>query len=413
MALEYYSGNRLCLLNSGQAYFPALLSAIDEARAEIYLESYIFAADAIGQRVAQALSAAAARGVAVHVLVDGFGARHFERDFPPSLLSSGVQVLHFRRELAIFRLRRHRLRRLHRKLVVIDGRIGFVGGINIVDDQNEQPELGPRFDYAVRVEGPLLQALHRAVRQQWEVVSWASLQKRFGRPPGLTPDAMPVGEQRAAFVVRDNLRHRNDIANAYLEAIQSAREEVLIANAYFLPGFRFRHALFSAVQRGVRVTVLLQGPTDHPLFHLATQALYAALIRQGVRVFEYRQGFMHAKVAVVDREWATVGSSNIDPFSLLLAKEANIVALDKRFAGELKSSLLSALHDGAVELKEEDMRRLPWHVRLRSWISYELVRLLVGFTGYGPKDWRADEDQPEELRPGSRVGAESPKNPNA
>ena len=163
------------------------------------------------------------------------------------------------------------------------------------------------------------------------LVRWARLRRRLLEPPRHAPDDTPRGDMRAAFVVRDNLRHRRDIEEAYLEAIGAAQQEILLANAYFLPGRRFRRALADAAQRGVQVTVLLQGRVEYRLLHHATQALYGALLGGGIRIFEYHQSFLHAKVAVIDGRWSTVGSSNIDPFSLLLAREANVIVADARF----------------------------------------------------------------------------------
>lgn len=382
MKPEFVAGNRLTLLNSGHEFFPALLAAAAAAEQEIHLETYIFADDPVGQAVAAALAAAAGRGVTVRLLVDGFGARDLAPQLVAQMEAAGVQLLFFRREVTHWRMRRHRLRRLHRKLAVIDGRLAFVGGINIIDDNNAAPELRPRFDYAVRMEGPLVRQVHVAVRRMWEMVVWASFKRRFRGRKAPLPELAEAGEQRAAFLVRDNIRHRLDIAQGYLDAIRGARQEILIANAYFLPGLRFRRALRDAARRGVRVTLLLQGRSDHPLLHYATQALYGALLAQGIRIFEYRRSFLHAKVAVVDEDWATVGSSNIDPFSLLLAKEANVVVLDPGFAAGLKSSLQQALAAGAVELHLQELAHLSWHARLRRWLSYGLVRLLVGLSGY-------------------------------
>lgn len=396
MALEFVPGNRLKLLNSGQEYFPALLADIDAAQSEVYLESYIFADDETGSAVVTALERAALRGVLVRVLVDGFGAANFAADFLPRLAASGVQAMLYRPELARFNFRRHRLRRLHRKLVIIDFSVAYVGGINIVDDNNAPSGLGPRYDYAVRIEGPVLSQIHRAARRMWEVVAWVNFKRRYRitAPPSL-PLHPPAGDgQLAAFLLRDNIRHRNDIADAYLDAIHAASSEILLANAYFLPGFRFRHALRTAARRGVQIVILLQGLSDHPLLHYATQALYGSLLEDGVRIFEYKKSFLHAKVAVIDGEWATVGSSNIDPFSLLLAKEGNIVAIDRNFAGELRRSLDTAMAIGASEIKADDLGRIPLHSRLLRWLSYGVVRLMVGLAGFGPKHWQANEEKP-------------------
>jgi cardiolipin synthase len=391
MGTEFIPGNRLTLLNSGREYFPALLAAIAAAQTEIHLESYIFADDPVGHEIASALCLAAQRGVLVNVTVDGFGARNFAADFQPQLAEAGVRTLFYRPEISPFRLRRHRLRRLHRKLVVIDGRIGFVGGINIVDDDNAPEDMRPRYDYAVCVEGPVVGDIHHAARRMWEIVTWANFKRRFRLTPVARSGCQPAGEQRAAFLIRDNIRHRNDILHAYIDAINAAREEILIANAYFLPGLRFGRALFAAARRGVKITILLQGKTDHPLMRYAAQTLYATGLALGMRIFEYEKSFLHAKVAVIDREWATVGSSNIDPFSLLLAKEANLIVRDPVFAGELRASLHEAMHSGSREMLREEIQQRGWHSRFLRWLSYSTVRLLVGLAGYGDHHWLGEE----------------------
>jgi cardiolipin synthase len=385
MAAEFLTGNRLTLLNSGAEYFPALLAAIGEARHEIHLESYIFEDDSTGRAVAAALGHAAKRGVTVRVLVDGFGSRDFAERLMPGLLAAEVQALVYRPDLARFQLRRHRLRRLHRKLVMVDGRLAFVGGINVIDDLNTPHGAPARYDYAVRVEGPLLAPIRRALYRLWEIVVWAKLNQRYRLGLAALEAPAPVGEQSAAFIMRDNFRHRRDIEEAYLAAIAEARHDILIANAYFLPGRRFRRALSDAVGRGVRVTILLQGRIEYRLFHYAAQALYGKLLGAGMRVFEYRSSFLHAKVAVIDQQWATVGSSNIDPFSLLLAKEANVVVRDTRFAEQLRRSLGQAMDDGATELHPQLWQQLPWHARCLRQISYNLVRFAFGIAGYGGK----------------------------
>jgi cardiolipin synthase len=192
----------------------------------------------------------------------------------------------------------------------------------------------------------------------------------------------PAGHVSAQFLVRDNLRHRRDIETAYLAAIDGAQHQVLIANAYFLPGRRFRRAVLAAAARGVKVTLLLQGQVEYALLHYATQSLYAELLAGGVEVAEYRKSFLHAKVAVVDEDWATVGSSNIDPFSLLLGREANVVIKDRVFAGQLRTSLERAMHAGAIAIRLEDLQRRSWLDRVLSRLAFATVRLLIGISGY-------------------------------
>lgn len=377
--------NDVVLLENGTQYFPALEAAIDLASCEIYLETYIYEDDQTSRRITNALSRAAKRGVRVRVLVDGFGGRSFVAGPMGALQAAGVTVLIYRQEIRLISLRRHRLRRLHRKLVVIDARVAFVGGINILDDLTEGGPLQPRFDYAVRVEGPVVAQIVATVRRMWRLVSWAHLRRREKGVTHAPLMARPAGKVRAGFVIRDNLGHRRDIEDAYLRAIHRAREEVVIASAYFFPGRRFRRALTLASRRGVRVILLLQGLSDHPLLAYATRALYPYFLGRGIRLFEYHRSYLHAKVAVVDCHWATVGSSNIDPFSLLLAREANLVIEDHALAQQLRDSLAIAMRDGAVELRSEEWGRLPVLKRAATWFSYQFVRLAIGIAGFRSK----------------------------
>ena len=381
MTVEMLSGNKLRLLLNGSAYFPALEQAFDAAKKEIYLETYIFADDRTGRRIAAALVRAAGRGVSVHVLVDGFGSKGMFEQTRQLLSAANIEVLIFGPKTSPLTLRRKRLRRLHRKLVVVDARLAFIGGINIIDDMHTPRHTPPRYDYAVRIEGPLIASVLDETERLWHRVAWASLRRSAQRHPRVS--AAPRGKQRAALVVRDNLSHRSDIEEAYLAAIAEAREEIIIANAYFFPGARFRHALRRAAKRGVRVLLLLQGRVEYVLLHYATRALYGSLLDAGVEIFEYHKSFLHVKVAVIDQRWATVGSSNIDPFSLMLAREANIVVDDVAFSKELRRSLHDHMQDGAKVVAKSAWHRQPLWRRALIWSAYGCARLLMGLIGYG------------------------------
>jgi cardiolipin synthase A/B len=393
--LDYTSGNRLTLLKNGGQYFPALVAAIDAATAEVFLETYIFADDRTGNAVADALVRAAARGVATHLLVDGFGAKEFAPRFREMLSRANAEVLVFRPAVSPWPpwRQRARLRRMHRKLASIDGVVAFVGGINIIDDYDTPDQKPPRYDYAVRIEGPLAARVRAEASKLWTRVSWATFGKRWRRWPGFAaltgraprhtlpvPESTPGG-QRAALVVRDNLRHRRDIEEAYLELIDAARDEVVIASAYFFPGRRFRIALARAARRGVNVTVVLQGKIEYRLVYYASRALYRPLLLEGVRIQEYHRSFLHAKVAVFDGRIASVGSSNIDPLSLLLAREANVFVDDAAFAGQLRASLHEAIENGSLAIARR-RRRLPYLLRVLIWISYRIARLLIAYYGF-------------------------------
>jgi cardiolipin synthase len=382
MRVHFLAGNRVTLLRSGTEYFPALLAAIHAAKTEIFLETYIYAGDGTGQRVTRALCDAASRAVAVHVLVDGFGSKDMPKRIRQQLLDAGAQILVYRPKISPWTLRRDRLRRMHRKLAVVDGRVAFVGGINVVDD-TETPDRGrPRHDYAVRVEGPLLGPIHDAALRLWNRVAWRSMRRGLRVTHWAAPDTAREGDQRAAFVVRDNFRHRRDIEHAYLAAIESAREEIVIACAYFFPGSRFRRTLVRAAARGVRVVLLLQGRVEYVWLHYASRALYGTLLDAGIEIHEYHRSFLHAKVAVIDGHWATVGSSNIDAFSLLLAREANVVVEDRAFAVALRRSLHGAMEKGATAVPKRRWFALPLWRRIPIWIAYGIARVAIGMVGF-------------------------------
>ena len=382
MALRFIPGNTLALLKNGEQYFPALVEAFDAATREIFFETYIFADDETGSLICDALARAAGRGVAVHMLLDGFGARDFAPRFGRMLEQAGARLLIFRPKISPLTLRRNRLRRMHRKLAVVDGKLAFVGGINVIDDYPLGGPMPPRFDYAVRIEGPLVRDVWFEAAKLWARLEWLNTRRRWrvAPPPLPAPNANSPGTQSALLLVRDNFRHRRDIEDAYLELIAGATGEVLIAIAYFLPGRRFRRALVDAARRGVRVVLIVQGLTDHPVMQYASRALFGAFLEAGIEIHEYTRSELHAKVAVFDGVLASVGSSNIDPFSLVLAREANIFISDGRFASSLRTSLYEAI-ESSQQVPSLAWKHLGWQVRMRIWAAYGFTRVMTSLSG--------------------------------
>jgi cardiolipin synthase len=374
-------GHTLTLLHNGAEYFPRLIAAIDSATRSVYLETYIYATDATGRQVSDALQRAAQRGVRTHLLLDGYGSSEFPQSWQEELLAAGVEVLKFRPQISWLTLRRQRLRRLHRKLVVVDERIAFIGGINIVDDIPGREIPVPRLDYAVEVQGMTVNRMYASTRRMWTLVSWTNFRRQRERIR-LRPNSPQSPLEMVTFLLRDNLRHRRDIEQAYVRAITGARHEIIIANAYFLPGQHLRYALQDAAQRGVTVVLLLQGMAEYRLQHYATLALYDDLMRSGMQIYEYHASYLHAKVAVVDENWATVGSSNIEPFSLWLAREANLVVRDAGFAGSLRASLLHEMAHGAHFVEHSTWSKRSLWMRLVTRASYAFMRLLTSVIGY-------------------------------
>jgi cardiolipin synthase len=385
---RFMPGNAIGLLRNGVEYFPALIAAIDDAEREVWLETYIFADDDAGHAVADALVRATRRGVTVRVLIDGWGAKLYLSDaLARKLEDGGVVLMKYRPEVAPWQFRSHRMRRLHRKLCHVDGRIAFVGGINIIDDMNTPGHKPPRVDFAVSVRGPLLASIVQTMQRVWAIVEIAQLKTSDVPLFPSDPEMELAGTQTAMFVIRDNLRYRSDIEHAYLAAIRGARTEILIATAYFFPGADFRHALIAAAARGVRVTLLLQARVEYKLLHWASRALYGQLLAAGVAIQEYHRSFLHAKVAVIDDRWATVGSSNIDPYSFLMAREANVCVRDQAFADRLRHELLAMIAEGARTVPPQRWVERARIEKALSWIAYGIVRVAMGVLRYGGDEW--------------------------
>ncbi len=402
--------HQLRLLKGGEAFFPALIEAIDGARAEVLLETYIFDFERSVTAVAVAIEAAAQRGVRVQIVVDGVGTGDVPVEWQRRWKAAGVRWRVFNPARGWRLMLPKRWRRLHRKLCVVDGRVGFCGGINLLDDYFD-PNHGaldhPRFDFSVRVVGPLVADMHDTMTRLWARLQVAreTRQRDFGdalravldaaqagtdmADEGMKSDVEPPPTQHAgqgalaALVLRDNVRFRRSIEGNYRLAIGLAKSEILIANAYFIPGVQLQRALKRAARRGVRITLLLQGRYEYFMQYHASRAVYGVMLQAGIQIIEYDASFLHAKVAVMDSAGgalATVGSSNLDPLSLLLAREANVFVRDDAFAGELRAHLLEAIAQGRRVAPDAITR---WSIVSRglNWVAYALMRGLVFVSG--------------------------------
>jgi len=381
MTTRFREGNQIQLLHCGAEFFPALEKALDEAQHEVYLQTYIFEEDDSGKRIAEAFKRAAARKVKVCVLVDGFGSGSMSKQFERDMLDAGVHLLFYRRGFPLFSFKLSRLRRLHAKVAVMDGKVAFVGGINLIDDLNLSGGEAPRIDYAVRIEGPMVADIYHEASRLWRRIAWMHLRRRVGGTRKV-PQTQPFKDGiRAAFVTRDNVLHRHDFEREYLSAIANAKYDIVIANAYFLPGRRFRQSLIAAAERGIKVKLLLQGRMEY-FFLFATHSFYDSLMRCGIEIYEYQKSYMHSKVAVIDKRWSTVGSSNLDPFSLLLAREANVIVQDRGFAEELCADIHRTIQEGAERIQPETWKEQPMHKRFISRLMYHTIRMGLGMIGY-------------------------------
>ena len=382
-SVNFIAHNDIELLLCGTEYFPALIAAIDAAQYDIYFETYIFAGDQTGNEVRAALIRAAARGVIVRMITDWFG-------------TGRAQIRRMSAELNQTRVR-HRIfnpwfrrcvTRSHRTICVVDRAVALVGGININDDMycdydHRIALTAPRWDFAVAVRGPLVAVIHLEAQTQWVRLGKLGLVKRFElfRDMRAVSKSVAKNPVLAGFVVRDNLRNRRTIQRAYLQALRQATKSVMLANPYFAPGRKFREALAAAARRGVSVTLLI-GVGEIWLQDAVSHSFYPQLLAAGVNVVEYRKTQLHGKVAVIDDDWATVGSSNFDGLSLLVNQEANVVIKDAAFAMNLRAHIEQAVAEGVV-IHQHDFAHIGRVRRFGYEVAFLLYKLAMRMLAIG------------------------------
>src|SRR5690554_6244623 len=332
------TANDLHLLENGEEFFPAVFEVIRGARTRVIVETFIIFEDKVGLELRDVLVAAARRGVEIDVTVDGYGTADISDEYVESLTSVGIRFHIFDPQPRRLGIRTNVFHRMHRKIVVVDDDVALVGGINYSLDHLAEYGDGAKQDYAIAIRGPAVAQIKQYVVDALESES-ASRGERILKWP--SPRPAPGGT--VALVVRDNDTHSNDIEVHYRVAIRTAKHEILLANAYFFPGYRFLRDLRNAAKRGVRVRLILQGEPDMPMARLAATMLYDYLLSGGVQIYEYCERPLHGKVATVDGIWSTIGSSNLDPLSLALNLEANILVNDRDFSGILQQRLESLI----------------------------------------------------------------------
>lgn len=370
---RFVPGNRVTWLRDGKQAFPAMLSAIEQARRQVLLEMYWFDSDAVGRRFAAALTAARRRGVEVAVVYDSVGSIGADRAMFAELEGEGVHVLEYnpiapwRRR---FRLSLTRLsRRDHRKLLVVDGNIGFTGGINLARQWAPADEGGDAWrDDMMRIEGPAVNGLTHCFHRVWHRHDLPSLLH-------LHADAVPAARGERLLPVRilgqRYFQHRHEIARDYASRVYAASKTVYISNSYFVPDGSIRRALVRAARRGVDVRVIVPAHSDVEPVKYAGRSQYEKLLQAGVRIFEWQNGMFHAKTAVIDGQWCTTGTFNFDYMSLHNNLEVNASVLDAELSAEVERSFCDDLTGSReVLLRDVQLRSLS-----ERWLESGFYRL--------------------------------------
>ncbi|MEX0163397.1 cardiolipin synthase ClsB [Pseudomonas brassicacearum] len=383
--IEYgwHGNNRVKLLENGEEFFPRVFEAVRRAETEILIETFILFEDKVGYELRDLLVEAAARGVRITVSLDGFGCGELTTDFLASLSNAGVRLQMFDPAPRRLGIRTNWFRRLHRKIVVVDGVIAFIGGINFSADHLGDFGAEAKQDYSVEVKGPAVVDIHHFALLQSGRPARAKYwwQRRRSRRNAL---AFNDHDGQVRLVYRDNHEHQTDIEEVYLQVLRSAQRRVVIANAYFFPGYRLLREIRNAARRGVEVRLILQGQPDMMIAKLAARMLYSYLLKAGVAIYEYCERPLHGKVALVDEDWSTVGSSNLDPLSLSLNLEANVLIRDRAFNRELFERLdfLSRNHCTAMP-EDHAPRGLLWRMTI-GFMVFHCLRHFPAWAGWLP-----------------------------
>ncbi|QKN82664.1 cardiolipin synthase ClsB [Scandinavium goeteborgense] len=381
MKCGWREGNQIQLLENGDQFYPAVFSAIENAESKIILETFIWFEDSVGWQLHEALLNAARRGVSIEVLLDGYGSPDLSDKFVNELTMAGVVFRYYDPRPRLFGLRTNLFRRMHRKIVVVDARVAFVGGINYSAEHVTSYGPEAKQDYAVRVEGPVVEDI-----LQFELANLPgnAEARHFWRRRHRPEENRTPGEAQTLFVWRDNNEHRDDIERHYLKMLANARREVIIANAYFFPGYRLLHAMRNAARRGVQVKLVVQGEPDMPIVKVGARLLYRYLLKGGVQIFEYQRRPLHGKVALMDDHWATVGSSNLDPLSLSLNLEANLIVHDRAFNQTLRENLSAIIEQDCRQVDSSMVPKRSWWNLSKSVLAFHFLRHFPAMVGWLP-----------------------------
>lgn len=371
---HYSRKNHLKIVRGGREYFDLLIELINKAEKDIHLQTYIFDDDITGTRVAEALKGAAARKVQVYLLADGYASQVMTKKFIRELRDSGVKFRYFE---PLLRSKNFYFgRRMHHKIFVADARFALIGGVNVSDRYNDVGDTPAWLDLAVFIEGE--------VAQQLCVLCWKTW-KSFPLNMGITPcEEMDIRfdhlyNPQCMVRIRRNdwVRRKNEISTTYVEMIRSARSHITILCSYFLPGQIIRKVLSEAARRGVKITVITAGPSDVRLSKWAERWLYDWMLRHQISLYEYQPTVLHAKVAVCDTRWVTIGSYNVNDISAYASIELNLDIRDKSLAEELEQRVDRIIREDCKLIsKEEHVRSRNIFTQFIRWFSYRLIRFI-------------------------------------
>lgn len=370
---DYKEGHSVELLQSGESFFAANIKAIDEARQYIHFQTYIVDEDETGLRIIDALVKAAERGVRIYLLLDAFGTKYLSGEFIKRIEDSGIL---FRFFSPVFITKGFQMSlRLHHKVLLVDGELAIIGGMNFANRYHGTPVKKEWLDFAVIVKGPECMHINSILRKLWN----KAFISREDRSNEIVHSAK-IYEENIKLRVTENNWYRNkiEILRSYRSAFKHAHHHMIIFASYFLPGRLERKLLRLASARGVDIKIVFTAESDAPMFKRATGFLYEYILRNNIKIYEYLPSNLHAKVATVDGKWSTVGSYNLNHISDYGSIEMNVDILDTAFTENFEKILLKIIKNDCRQVTtEEYLRRRTWLSQFRGWISYQMIRLMM------------------------------------
>jgi cardiolipin synthase len=369
-----FTENKVELIHGGREYFDLLKKMISEAKESIHLQAYIYDDDETGKEIGDALIAAARRNVTVFLLVDGYASQSVSQSFINDLREGGVNFRFFE---PIFKSKYFYFgRRLHHKMIVVDGKYAVVGGINISNRYNDLACEPAWLDFALYVEGAIAKELCVLCYKTW---------KGFPRIMGITPCEtknlkFDIEQEEKSFVrMRRNdwVRGKNQISSSYIEMLKNAKKQVTILCSYFLPGREIRNQLIRAANRGVRIKVIMAGRSDVKIAKQAERFICKDLLDHNIQIYEYQRTILHGKITVCDKEWLTIGSYNVNNISAYASIELNLDVYDPAFASEVNDILQRIAEEDCIRITKEWLERKEnIFERIIQWASYEVIRFI-------------------------------------
>ncbi len=370
---EYKEGHNVELLQGGGSFFPTVERVLDEAKHYIHFQTYIIDEDDTGKRIVRALVRAARRGVRVYLLLDAFGTKYLTKEFIDEIEDSGIL---FRFFSPVFIMKGFQLSlRLHHKVVLADGELAIIGGINFADRYRGSDSVKAWLDFAVLIRGPECIRVNNICRKLWNKTFLAKEEKASERVYSTS-----LYEQNISLRVVENNWYRNkiEILRSYRNALRNSGSHMIIFASYFLPGRLERKLFRQASARGVDIRIVLAAKSDAPMFKRATSFLYQYILRNNIKIYEYYPANLHAKVTTVDGKWCTIGSYNFNHISDYGSIEMNVNIMDDAFTKGFENILDEIIKNDCRQVTvEEYLRRSSWWTRLRGWASYQMIRLLM------------------------------------